>query len=68
MKKVLVAVISLTIISTANATTYVRSHYRTNGTYVQGHYRSSPDGVKWNNYSYSGNTNPFTGKKGYKSN
>lgn len=64
MKKALVAVIGLTIISTANATTYVRSHYRTNGTYVQGHYRSSPDGVKWNNWSHSGNTNPFTHKKG----
>ena len=40
----------------------VRGYYRSNGTYVQPHYRSSPDGNPYNNYSYPGNTNPYTGK------
>lgn len=40
---------------------YVRGHYR-NGTYVNGHYRSEPDGNPYNNYSFPGNTNPYTGK------
>lgn len=40
----------------------VRGYYRSNGTYVQPHYRSSPDGNPTNNYSYPGNTNPYTGK------
>jgi hypothetical protein len=40
----------------------VRGYYRKDGTYVQPHYRSRPDGNPYNNYSYPGNTNPYTGK------
>jgi hypothetical protein len=40
----------------------VRGYYRKNGTYVQPHYRSNPDGNPYNNYSYPGNVNPYTGK------
>lgn len=40
----------------------VSGHYRSNGTYVQPHYRSSPDRNPYNNWSYPGNTNPYTGK------
>jgi hypothetical protein len=29
---------------------------------VKSHYRSSPDGNPYNNWSYPGNTNPYTGK------
>ena len=43
---------------------YVNSYTRSNGTYVQGYYRSRPDGCSYNNMSYSGNINPFTGKTG----
>lgn len=39
----------------------VRGYYRRDGTYVQPHVRSSPDGNPYNNYSYPGNTNPYTG-------
>jgi hypothetical protein len=46
----------------AEAVVQVKGHYRSNGTYVAPHYRSSPDGVKSNNWSYPGNTNPYTGK------
>lgn len=40
----------------------VSGYYRKNGTYVQPHYRSSPDGNPYNNWSYPGNVNPYTGK------
>lgn len=40
---------------------YVKGYYRKNGTYVQPHYRSAPDGIPYNNYSYPGNYNPYTG-------
>lgn len=45
----------------AYADVWVNGYYRSNGTYVQGHYRSSPDGNPYNNWSYPGNTNPYTG-------
>lgn len=44
------------------ADVWVNGYTKSNGTYVQGHYRSSPDGNPYNNYSYPGNTNPYTGK------
>lgn len=44
----------------------VHGYYKTNGTYVQPYYRSNPDHTRYNNYSYYGNYNPYTGKKGYK--
>lgn len=43
---------------------YVRGHYRSDGTYVQGYERSRRDNTVTNNYSYSGNTNPYTGEVG----
>ena len=46
------------------ADTWVNGYTKSNGTYVQGHYRSSPDSYKNNNWSTSGNSNPYTGKRG----
>src|SRR5437868_15417511 len=40
----------------------VKGYYKKNGTYVQSYYRSNPDGNPYNNWSYPGNTNPYTGK------
>ena len=40
----------------------VNGYYKSNGTYVAPHYRSSPDGNPYNNYSFPGNVNPYTGK------
>lgn len=48
----------------AFADTYVQGYYRSDGTYVQGYYRSDPNGTKSDNYSYKGNTNPYTGQRG----
>lgn len=64
MKKVAFVVLAvfiflLPIIS--YAAVYVHGYYRSNGTYVAPHYRSNPDGNPYNNYSYPGNTNPYTG-------
>lgn len=41
---------------------WVNGYYRSSGTYVQGYYRSSPDSNPYNNYSFPGNYNPYTGK------
>jgi hypothetical protein len=56
----LLSFLLFTILSFAQV--HVRGYYRSNGTYVQPHMRSSPDGNPYNNYSYPGNTNPYTGK------
>jgi outer membrane protein assembly factor BamE (lipoprotein component of BamABCDE complex) len=44
----------------------VSPYIRRNGTFVGGHYRTNSDGSFYNNWSSSGNVNPFTGKRGYK--
>lgn len=43
---------------------FVQGHYRANGTYVQGYNRSDANGTARDNYSYQGNTNPYTGRIG----
>lgn len=48
-----------------NEEVYVNGYFRSDGTYVSGHYRTTRDNYKSNNYSYIGNVNPHTGKKGY---
>ena len=57
----------MTIASVSYADTYVNGYTRSNGTYVSGHYRSDANDTKADNWSTRGNTNPYTGKKGYKS-
>jgi hypothetical protein len=46
------------------SSTYVNGYTRSNGTYVQGHYRSSQNSTNHDNYSTSGNVNPYTGSVG----
>jgi hypothetical protein len=48
------------------AYTHVRGYSKRSGTYVMPHYRTSPNHTKYDNWSTKGNTNPYTGKKGYK--
>lgn len=46
----------------------VKSHINKNGSYIPSHRRTNPRTYKpRNNWSSSGNINPYTGKKGYKS-
>jgi len=40
----------------------VKGYFKKNGTYVAPHMRSNPDSSLYNNYSFPGNTNPYTGK------
>lgn len=60
--KIIFPILLLALALTTNAQVYVRGYYRSNGTYVHPHYRSSPDGNPYNNWSYPGNINPYTGK------
>jgi hypothetical protein len=43
--------------------TCVKGYFRKDGTYVSPHYRSAPDSKFYNNWSTSGNINPYTGKE-----
>jgi hypothetical protein len=61
MVLLIVAVVML-LPAFAAAQVYVNPYVRRNGTQVEGHYRSAPDGNPYNNYSYPGNTNPYTGR------
>ena len=47
-------------------TTTVSGYSRSNGTYVQPHFRTMPNTTNWDNFSTSGNSNPFTGSTGYR--
>jgi hypothetical protein len=66
MWKVITAAVLLSSIAVGAvaAQTYVKPSIRKNGTYVEGHYRSSPNNTKADNYSSSGNVNPYTGNSG----
>lgn len=44
--------------------TYVHGYTKANGTQVQGHYRSTQNSTNHDNWSTSGNYNPYTGKAG----
>ncbi len=64
MKKFTILLIMAIFTLPAIADTWVNGYQRSNGTYVQGHYRSSPNSVKFDNYSSKGNVNPYTGERG----
>jgi len=59
----LVVALILGWLSVAQAQVWVDPYNRQDGTQVQRHYRSNPDGNPYNNYSFPGNTNPYTGKQ-----
>jgi hypothetical protein len=66
MKKLFIICAMLAGGSTLFAQTPIRISGYTNsyGTYVEPHYRTSPNSTVIDNYSYSGNVNPFTGSIG----
>lgn len=53
------------IAGTAVADEYVNGYMKQDGTYVQGYHRTEQNNQRWDNYSSSGNTNPYTGQRGY---
>ena len=54
----------LSWVAVAQAQVSVEPYTRKDGTYIDGHYRSNPDGNPYNNWSYPGNTNPYTVRQG----
>ena len=46
---------------------WVRGYSRRNGTYVNGYQRTNRNSSVYDNYSYRGNTNSYTGNSGYNS-
>jgi hypothetical protein len=50
-------------LAVAQAQVWVDPYTRKDGTYVGGHYLTNPDGNPYNNGSYRGNVNPYTGKQ-----
>jgi hypothetical protein len=61
MKKLLILLVIIFSL-TVNGQVYVGGHVKSNGTYVEPYIRSSPNSTPLDNYSYPGNTNPYTGK------
>jgi hypothetical protein len=56
---------STTTYGTVNSSsTHVSGYTRSNGTYVHGYNRSSQNSTNHDNYSTSGNVNPYTGTSG----
>jgi hypothetical protein len=64
MKK-LIAVVFIIIPTISFADTSVSGYVRRDGTYVQPHYRSNANSIRFDNYSSQGNSNPYTGQRGY---
>ena len=62
----LVSVMGLNLNTAANALVLVDGYFKSNGTYVDSHYRTKPNNTVRDNWSTYGNTNPYTGQKGYK--
>ena len=50
----------------ALAIRYTKGYSRKKGGFVAPHYSTSPNSIKADNWSASGNVNPLTGKQGYK--
>jgi hypothetical protein len=71
MKKIFVFLILFVtlflVVKSSYAYVRVRGYFRrSTGSYVIPHFRTNPDGFKFNNWSFKGNINPFTFKKGWK--
>lgn len=41
---------------------FVKDYIRKDGTLVKAHFRSGPDGDPFNNFTFPGNLNPYTGE------
>ena len=64
----IVATIFLAVLLTlpAEAVEHVRGHIRKDGKYIAPHNRTTANNTQRDNWSSKGNTNPYTGKRGYK--
>jgi hypothetical protein len=64
MKKFIVLAAALFFGFNAFSQTYVKGYVKSNGTYTSGYYRSERNNTNTDNWSTSGNTNPYTGTSG----
>ena len=64
MKKTIITLVAVLASTVSFADTYVHGYVRSNGTYVQPHMRSDQDSRRDNNYSSTGNYNPYNGNMG----
>jgi len=64
MKKVISLVLVALFVCSVAFAGQVNGYYRKNGTYVQPYVRSNSNNTVTDNYSFKGNTNPYTGKTG----
>ena len=67
MRTLIAAAFALALASgaaVAQGYNYHRGHTTPNGTYVQPHYQTNPNSTTQDNWSHQGNTNPFTGQRG----
>lgn len=67
MKKFMLSLICFILIiafTTFAFAEWVSGYYRSNGTYVKPYYRSDRNSTVTDNYSFKGNYNPYTGRKG----
>ena len=67
MKTFLIAIGLLVLGCAAAEARGVHGYFRSSGSYVVPHYRSNPDRTVTNNYTFRGNTNPYTGTTGHNS-
>jgi hypothetical protein len=51
---------------TSSSHTTVHGYTTRRGTHVQSYRKTTPDHSRSNNFTSRGNTNPYTGKRGYK--
>jgi len=64
MKKILLVLLIAMFAASLAFAGQVKGYTRSNGTYVNSYQRSNPDRTVTNNYSFKGNTNPYTGQVG----
>lgn len=64
MKKILLALTMVLLSASLVYAGWVNGYTRKDGTYVSGYNRSDSNNTVRDNYSYKGNTNPYTGKEG----
>lgn len=60
--KTVILILAILFSLTVEGQVHVKGYTKSNGTYVAPHTRSSPNSSPYDNYSYPGNTNPYTGK------
>ena len=57
--------VNISFAQTNSRHVHVNGYYRSNGTYVQPYFRTAPNSTNRDNFSTTGNVNPYTGKPGW---